>query len=139
MPVETKMGWAAFPPLHLALAITGALALCVLGMLLSKLRFMGWLRWLGEHSLVIYLAFTLPMSIFRALAQASGLLTETGPLSLAVLIVSVASPAILYLLVMRLRIGRFLFERPQWARIAPDRPSGLPEDVVTSRAAPQQA
>lgn len=135
LPVETQMGLAAFPPLHLALAVAGALALCVLGMLLSKLKSMDWLRWLGEHSLVIYLAFTLPMSIFRALAQASGLLTSTGPLSLAVLVVSLAAPAILYLIVMRIGIGRFLFERPQWARIAPDRPSAAPEDVVTTHAA----
>lgn len=135
MPVGMRMGLAAFPPLHLTLAIAGALALCVLGMLLSKLWFMDWLRWLGEHSLVIYLAFTLPMSIFRGLALWSGLLTETGSLSFAVLIVSVASPAILYLLVMRLRLGMFLFERPQWARIVPDRPSAQPEDVVTARAA----
>ena len=85
MPAETKMGLAALPPLHLLLAIVGALALCVSGALLSKLSFMNWLRWLGEHSLVVYVAFTMPMSIFRGAAMWSGLLTETGPLSLAVL------------------------------------------------------
>lgn len=123
MPVETRMGLAAFPPLHLVLAIIGALALCVMGALLSKLSFMNWLRWLGEHSLVVYVAFTLPMSIFRGLAMWSGLLTETGPLSFAVLVVATASPVVLYLIVKRLGFGVFLFERPGWARIAEDRPS----------------
>jgi uncharacterized membrane protein YcfT len=84
---------------------------------------MGWLRWLGEHSLVVYVAFTLPMSIFRGLAMWSGLLTETGPLSFAVLVVATASPIVLYVMVKRLGFGVFLFERPRWARIAEDRPS----------------
>ncbi|MGH6682430.1 MAG: acyltransferase family protein, partial [Pseudolabrys sp.] len=105
LPRETQMGFAGWPPLHFALAVAGATALCVAGGLLSKLRFMDWLRWLGEHSLVVYLAFTLPMSMFRALALWSGLLTKTGPLSLAVLMVSIASPVVLYLIVQRLGHG----------------------------------
>jgi uncharacterized membrane protein YcfT len=122
-PVETQMGLAALPPLHLVLAIIGALALCVIGALLSKLACMNWLRWLGEHSLVVYVSFTLPMSIFRGLAMWSGLLTKTGPLSFAVLIVATASPVALYLIIQRLGFGVFLFERPNWARIVDDRPS----------------
>jgi len=123
MPTETKMGLAAPPPLHLMLALVGALALCVLGALLSKLLFMNWLRWLGEHSLVVYVAFTLPMSIFRGVAMWSGLLTETGPLSFAVLIVATTSPVVLYLTIQRVGFRDFLFARPRWARIAQDRPA----------------
>jgi uncharacterized membrane protein YcfT len=123
MPTETKMGLAALPPLHLLLAIIGALALCVSGALLSKLSFMNWLRWLGEHSLVVYVAFTIPMSLFRAAAMWSGILTETGPLSLAVLMVATASPVVLYLIIKRVGFGAFLFERPAWARIAENRSS----------------
>ncbi|TIT83910.1 MAG: acyltransferase, partial [Mesorhizobium sp.] len=59
--------------------------------------------------------------IFRGLALASGLLTDTGWLSLAVLLVSVVSPVILYFIVKRTGFGNFLFERPAWAHI--DRPS----------------
>jgi len=121
--VGTKMGLAALPPMHLILAIIGALALCVIGALLSKLSFMNWLRWLGEHSLVVYVSFTLPMSIFRGLAMWSGLLTATGSLSAAVLIVATASPVVLYLIIQRLGFGVFLFERPGWAHIAEGRPS----------------
>ncbi len=134
-PTVTHMGLAAFPPLHLALAVTGALALCISGALLARHAFMGWLRWLGEHSLVVYVAFTLPMSIFRGLALRSGLITETGTLSLAVLVVSIASPILLYLLVKRARIGVFLFERPNWARIAKSDQVALPRRGIPTRAA----
>lgn len=137
LPLETKMGLAAIPLLHFALAVAGAIALCVAGGLLSKLRSMGWLKWLGEHSIVVYLAFTLPMSMFRAFALWSGLLTETGPLSFVVLVVSIASPVALYLIVRHFGYGRFLFERPAWARIAEDRPS-IPREtrVLAAEMAP---
>ena len=133
LPSETQMGLAAIPPLHFTLAILGAAALCVMGGLLSKLAFMEWLRWLGEHSLVVYVAFTIPMSLFRGFALSHGLITATGPLSLAVLVVSIASPVALYLIVQRIGYGRFLFERPAWARIAEDQPS------VTAESKPAAA
>jgi uncharacterized membrane protein YcfT len=116
-PVGMQMGLAAWPPLHLTLAVTGAVALCVLGGFLSRFSAMEWLRWLGEHSLVVYVAFTIPMSIFRGAALASGLLTDTGWLSLAVLLVSIVSPVVLYLVIKRIGFGMFLFERPDWAHV----------------------
>ena len=116
-PLDMKMGLAAFPPLHLALAVAGAVALCVAGSLLMRLSFMEWLRWLGEHSLVVYLAFTLPMSAVRITAMKTGLVTGTSALSVLVLITSVAIPVVLYLAVKRTGIGLFLFERPAWAHV----------------------
>ena len=116
-PVDTKMGLAAWPPLHLTLAVAGAVALCVLGGFLSKFASMEWLRWLGEHSLVVYVAFTIPMSIVRGVALSSGLITDTGVLSLVVLVSSVVSPVILYFIVKWTGFGTFLFERPAWAHI----------------------
>jgi uncharacterized membrane protein YcfT len=124
LPDETQMGLAANPQLHFALALVGTLAVCVIAGLLSRLSSsMEWLRWLGEHSLVVYVAFTLPMSIFRAAAMKTGLLTQTGPLSLAVLVVSIVSPIVLYFIVQKTGYGGFLFERPAWARIVKDAPS----------------
>jgi uncharacterized membrane protein YcfT len=125
------MGLAALPPLHFTLAVAGALALCVMGGLLSKFPFMNWLRWLGEHSLVIYVSFTIPMSLFRALALKSGLITDTGALSFAVLVVSIATPVALFFLVQRISYGLFLFERPAWARIAENRPSVTRDTLVS--------
>lgn len=115
-PLAMEMGYAAFPPLHLALAVAGALALCVLGSLLMRLPFMEWLRWLGEHSLVVYLAFTLPMSAVRIIAMRSGI-DNTSVLSCLVLVASVGLPVLLYLFVKRTGLGLFLFERPAWAHL----------------------
>ena len=57
--------YAAFPGVHLILALIGSLALCVTAGLVSRLPFMGWLSWLGERSIVVYLVFVLPMSFAR--------------------------------------------------------------------------
>ncbi len=65
LPEHIQMGYAALPGLHLILALIGSLALCVTAALLSRLPFMGWLRWLGENSIVVYLVFVLPMSFAR--------------------------------------------------------------------------
>lgn len=131
LPMETKMGLAAWPPLHLTLAVAGALALCISGALLSRFAVMEWLRWLGEHSLVVYVAFTIPMSLTRAVALKSGLITDTGLLSLTVLVVATASPVILYLVTQATGWGLWLFERPSWARIAADRPSVTAKTLQT--------
>jgi uncharacterized membrane protein YcfT len=128
-PMDMQMGLAAWPPLHLALAVIGALALCVMGALLAELPWMDWLRWLGEHSLVVYVAFTIPMSIVRGILLWSGLVTDTGMLSLVVLVASTASPVILYLVVKRIGFGNFLFERPRWAHVPERRPDGAPEPL----------
>ncbi|MCX7305424.1 MAG: acyltransferase family protein [Hyphomicrobiales bacterium] len=116
-PMEMHMGLAAFPPLHLVLAVAGSIALCVLGSLLMRLPYTNWLRWLGEHSIVVYLSFTLPMSAVRIIAMKSGILTGTSALSVVVLAVSLAAPVVFYLLIKRFKVGEFLFERPAWAHI----------------------
>ncbi|TSE03196.1 acyltransferase family protein [Mesorhizobium intechi] len=135
-PVGMQMGLAAWPPLHLTLAVAGAVALCVLGGFLSTFPVMEWLRWLGEHSLVVYVAFTIPMSLFRGAALASGLLTDTGLLSLAVLLVSLISPVVLYLIIQRVGFGMFLFERPAWAHIDNTAPQTASGAALPAAAAP---
>lgn len=119
-PMHMTMGTlVSLPPVHLALAGAGAIALCVAGALLAQWRFMDWLRWLGEHSLVIYVSFTIPMSLFRELMLYTGLLTATGPLSVAVFVVSLIAPAILFAAIRWTGVGAFLFQRPDWAHIVP--------------------
>ena len=117
LPDETRMGFAAFPPLHLLLGVAGAVALCAFSVVLVDRPYTSWLRWIGSHSLVIYLAFTIPMSIFREIAMTTGLITQTGPLSLAVFLVALITPVILYLAIGLTGFGHFLFERPAWARL----------------------
>jgi len=117
LPDATLMGFAGFPPLHFLLGVAGATAICGFSVILMDRPYSGWLRWIGQHSLVIYLAFTIPMSIFREIAMNTGLITQTGPLSLAVFFVALTTPILLYFVVGLTGFGKFLFERPGWAHI----------------------
>jgi uncharacterized membrane protein YcfT len=115
-PIHPVVGFAALPGVHLALALLGTAALCVVAALLTRLPWMNWLRWLGARSLIVYLAFVLPMGIARTLLIKFGLLEPTL-LTLATIIVAIVSPLVLYWLVVRTGFGHFLFERPDWAHL----------------------
>jgi len=116
-PRGMDMGYASFPPLHLALGFIGSLAICVTGGLLVKLPWMNWLRWLGEHSIVVYLSFSIPMAASRTLILKTGLLTDTSAVSILVMTIALLSPLVLYWLIQKTGWGKFLFERPAWAHI----------------------
>lgn len=114
--VHPVMGYAGLPGLHLLLALAGTAALCVIAALLTRLSFMDWLRWMGSKSLIIYVAFVLPMGISRTLLIKLGV-NEPTVLSLAIMAISIISPLALYWLVQRFGFGHFLFERPAWAHL----------------------
>ncbi len=116
-PVHAQMGYASLPGLHLLLAFTGSLALCVFAALLMRLRWMGWLRWLGAHSIVVYLSFSIPMAATRVVLTKLGVITDTGLLSTIVMLSALVSPLVLYWLVEKTGWGKFLFERPVWAHL----------------------
>ncbi|MDB5473656.1 MAG: acyltransferase family protein [Devosia sp.] len=113
-PVHPVMGLAGLPGVYLLLALVGAAALCVIAALLTRLAFMNWLRWLGARSLIIYVAFVLPMGVARTVLIKLGF-DEPTLLTLATMAVAIIAPLILYWLVHRLNLGHFLFERPAWA------------------------
>lgn len=115
-PIHPVMGYAGLPGLHLALALTGTAALCCLAALLTRLPWMDWLRWMGAHSLIIYVAFVLPMGIARTLLIRLGVVEPTV-LSLSIFAIAIISPLALFWIVERIGWGRFLFERPAWARL----------------------
>ncbi|MGH6923533.1 MAG: acyltransferase family protein, partial [Propylenella sp.] len=75
------------------------------------------IRWLGEHSIVVYLAFFLPMAVSRALLLKLGIIPDIGTISVLVTLSGIAGPVLLYWLIQRTGFGWFLFERPAWARI----------------------
>lgn len=116
-PIHPVMGYAGLPGLHLMLALVGTAALCVIAALLARLPFMDWLRWMGSKSLVIYVAFVLPMGISRALLIKLGV-DDPTVLSLAIMAISITAPLILYWMVQRSGFGGFLFERPAWAHLS---------------------
>lgn len=126
-PRGIEMGYASFPPLHLALGFIGSLAVCVAGGLLVKLPWMGWLRWLGEHSIVVYLSFSIPMAASRTIILKTEVLTDTSTVSVIVMTIALVSPLVLYWLIKTTGWGKFLFARPAWAHV-PGTP-GSPGEV----------
>src|SRR5690606_38071420 len=115
-PVHPVMGLAGLPGVHLILALLGTAALCVIAALLTRLPMMDWLRWMGSQSLIVYVAFVLPMGIARTLLIKLGV-DDASVLSVAIMAISIVSPLVLLWIVERIGFGKFLFERPAWAHL----------------------
>jgi uncharacterized membrane protein YcfT len=114
-------GWSERPGVSLALGLTGAAALVALSALLAARDLCQPLRVCGQKSLVIYLAFFLPMVIAREILIRTGLLPHVGTMSLIVTLLAVAVPLVLERLVRNTRL-RFLFARPAAFRLTHHRP-----------------
>ncbi|MEP0521758.1 MAG: acyltransferase family protein [Hyphomicrobiales bacterium] len=109
------LGWASSPLFSLTLGFAGALALICTASLLAQSDLISPIKWLGAHSIVIYLAFFLPMAISRIVLLKTGIITDIGTISAIVTAAGVIGPAVFYLVLKWLNIGKFLFTRPDWA------------------------
>lgn len=109
-------GMSELPFVSLALGFVGAVAVITISALLSKARIMAPLRYCGQNSIVIYLAFFLPMAVTRALLLKTGIITDIGTISLIVTAVASVVPVLIFQLVRGTPL-KFLFERPAWARL----------------------
>jgi uncharacterized membrane protein YcfT len=85
------------------------------------MRWLNFLRYCGEHSIVIYLAFFLPMAATRTLLLRTGFLHDIGTISLIVTVAGVVGAIAIWLIALALR-ANFLFERPPAFWIAPKKP-----------------
>jgi uncharacterized membrane protein YcfT len=102
----------------LALGFAGACAIITTGTLLARAHLMNALRFCGEHSIVIYLAFFLPMAATRTLLLRTGIIPDIGTVSLIVTVAGVLGALAIWQIALRLNAG-FLFERPDAFWIAP--------------------
>ena len=116
-----ELGVSGWPVLSLVLGFAGAFAIVVMGTLLARLSGLGFLRFLGEHSIVIYLAFFLPMAATRTLILKTGLIADIGVVSLLVTIAGIVGALTIWWLATR-NGANFLFERPAAFWIAPAKP-----------------
>jgi uncharacterized membrane protein YcfT len=127
-------GYSEWPVISLALGLAGACAIVILGTLLARMRWLVFLRFCGEHSIVIYLAFFLPMASTRTLLLHTGWIHDTGTISLIVTIVGVVGALALWR--MALAVGaNFLFERPAAFWIAPDKARRVLQHITPSSPA----
>ena len=107
-------GWSALPGLGLALGYFGAVAVVFMGALLSPLSQTGWLRYLGQNSIVVYLAYYTAKRI--GVAFGIGRIADVGTAALALTVWSVAGALVIRWVTARLGM-HFLFVRPAWARL----------------------
>ena len=121
-------GYSEIPGIGLALGFVGAVAVVTLSTILSKSDWMAPIRYCGHHSIVIYLAFFLPMAATRIALLKYPLIEDIGSISVVVTIAGVIFPLVLFWLV-RNTAFRFLFERPRWAHLdATRRPAMVPAE-----------
>jgi uncharacterized membrane protein YcfT len=120
-------GVSEIPGISLALGLVGAVAVVSFSALLSKSDLMAPLRYCGRNSIIIYLAFFLPMAVSRAALLKIGIIGDLGTISVIVTAAGVIVPLVLFWLVRRGPF-RFLFERPGWARLDARAPTLVPAE-----------
>jgi uncharacterized membrane protein YcfT len=115
-----RSGYSESPPISLLLGLSGACAIITIATLLARAHWLTSLRFCGEHSIVIYLAFFLPMAATRTLLLRTGWIGDIGTISLLVTIVGVVGALAIWRLALKAG-ANFLFERPAAFWIAPEK------------------
>jgi uncharacterized membrane protein YcfT len=113
-----KFGYSEWPLISLALGLAGACAIVTVGTLLARAQWLTSLRFCGEHSIVIYLAFFLPMAATRTLLLRTGIVHDVGTMSLVVTLVALFGALAIWRIALKAG-ANFLFERPAAFWIAP--------------------
>ncbi|MGJ4950995.1 acyltransferase family protein [Bradyrhizobium sp. HKCCYLS20291] len=113
-----SLGVSEWPAISLLLGYAGAVAIIIAGTLLARAQLLNALKFCGEHSIVIYLAFFLPMAATRALLLKTAIITDIGTISLLVTVAGVLGALAIWRLALLVG-ARFLFERPIAFWIAP--------------------
>jgi uncharacterized membrane protein YcfT len=113
-----QLGVSEWPLISLSLGLAGACAIVTIGTLLARMRWLDFLRFCGEHSIVIYLAFFLPMAAMRSLLLRTGIIADVGVMSLTVTIIALFGALAIWQIARKFG-ANFLFERPDAFWIAP--------------------
>jgi uncharacterized membrane protein YcfT len=117
-----QVGVNEWPLISLFLGLAGACAIVTSGTLLSRVGWLKSLRFCGEHSIVIYLAFFLPMAATRTLLLRTGIIPDVGMMSLTVTLIALFGALAIWQIALRVG-ANFLFERPDAFWIAPKKRS----------------
>jgi uncharacterized membrane protein YcfT len=113
-----QLGLSEWPLISLSLGLAGACAIVTIGTLLARVRWLDFIRFCGEHSIVIYLAFFLPMAATRTLLLRTGIIHDVSVISLTVTLLALFGALAIWQVAIRLG-ANFLFERPDAFWIAP--------------------
>jgi uncharacterized membrane protein YcfT len=104
-------GYSELPFVSLALGLMGATAVVSVSALMAKSDLFRPLRYCGRNSIVIYLAFFLPMAASRTLLIKAGWLSDVGTICALVTLCGVLGSLTLFWAARRTPLA-FLFERP---------------------------
>jgi uncharacterized membrane protein YcfT len=113
---------AVLPIISLMLGFAGSSAVIAIAALLARANVLDLLRYAGEHSIVVYLAFFLPMAATRIGLLKTGIVADLGTAALIVTVMGVVVPLVLHWFTQGTRLD-FLFKRPAFFHI--DRPRRL--------------
>ncbi len=105
------LGFGALPFYSLALGLIGAAAVVTISSLLAMHDVFRPLRYCGRNSIVVYLAFFLPMAITRGLLLKTGFITDIGTISVLVTASGVIGSLLMFWAARSTPL-KFLFERP---------------------------
>jgi uncharacterized membrane protein YcfT len=111
-------GYSEMPFVSLGLGLIGAAAIVRVSALLAKSNLCEPLRYCGENSIVIYLAFFLPMAATRTFLLSTDIIPYVGSVSLFATAAGVIGPLLLFWLTRGSRLD-FLFRRPDRFWLAP--------------------
>jgi len=113
-------GLPELPGLTLLFGVLGGLAVVALASLMASARTAPWLAYCGRNSLPIYLSFALPMAATRIALLRTGVVSDPGWMAAIVTTVAILAALALAALV-RHTPASFLFARPSWARLPPQK------------------
>jgi uncharacterized membrane protein YcfT len=109
-------GYGDLAVMSLALGFVGAGAVVAASALMAMNDVFRPLRYCGQNSIVIYLAFFLPMAATRVALLKTGIITDVGTISAIVTLAGVVG-ALAWFWAVRGTPLNFLFRRPEWARL----------------------
>lgn len=127
--VMVREGLAALPFYSLGMGLIGAAAVVTLSALLARHDVFKPLRYCGRNSIVIYLAFFLPMAASRAALLKTGIITDIGTISAIVTACGVIGSLAIFW-AARAAGANFLFERPDMFKLVPDKEKPKPQSIL---------
>jgi uncharacterized membrane protein YcfT len=114
------LGISTLPGISLALGYIGALAVIFSACLFCRTRWMEWLRYLGENSIVVYLGFLAPLAVITLVLPRY--ISDIGTVSLLATLGSAGGAVVMYWLARNSIIG-FLYTRPSWLKLRTPAPA----------------